>query len=86
MQVITIGIDPQPSIILHVQDKDSMVTRSLSNREIIEELRNLHSDVILVYSLWNESVKDEDHANAPLIIHSTEVEVDTIQEEEVELH
>lgn len=63
-----------------------MVTNSLGNREIIEKLRMLDSDVLLGNSLWNESVKVEDHANGTLIIHSMKVEVDTIQEVEVEPH
>ena len=86
MQLITIGSDPQSSIIILVQDEESKVTRSLSDREIIEQVRMLYSDVILVNSLWNDPVKDEDHANATLMIHSMEVEVDTIQEEDIELH
>ena len=42
--------------------------------------------MIQVCISWNESVKDEDHANVTFVIRSMEVDVDTITEEDIELH
>ena len=80
---MTISSDPHPSIIIHMQDEESVVINSFSSREINEQLWMLDSDVLLGNSLWNESVEVKDHANGTLIIDCMEVEGDTIQEVEV---
>ena len=86
VEVLIISSDPRPRIILHVQDEDSMVTSSPRNGVLTEDLMVPHCNVSQVYISWNESVKEEDHANATHVIRSMEVEADTITEEDIELH
>ena len=83
---VTVRSDPFPSVIVNVQDDESILTHTLNKREVIEQLWMLNSKVVLVNSPWNESVEVEHHANAAFMVHTMEVESDTIKEVDVEPH
>ena len=63
-----------------------MVTSSPRKHVLTEEHREHYTDMIQVCISWNESVKEEDHANVTLVIRSMEVDVDTFTEVDIELH
>ena len=86
MQVLISSSDPRLRFILHVDNENNIVTSSPRKRVLTEELREHYTDVSQVCISWNESVKEEDHANATHVIRSMEVDVDTITEVDIELH
>ena len=86
MQVLISSSDPCLRFILNVHNEDNIVTSSPRKHVLTVELREHYTDVIHVCISWNESVKEEDHANVTLVIRSMEVDVDTFTEVDIELH
>jgi DNA-binding FadR family transcriptional regulator len=86
VQVLTSSSDPCLRFILNVHNEDNIVTSSPRKHVLTVELREHYTDVIQVCISWNESVKEEDHANVTLVIRSMEVDVDTFTEVDIELH
>jgi hypothetical protein len=86
VQVLISSSDPRLRVILHVDNENNMVTSSPRKHVLTEEHREHYTDMIQVCISWNESVKEEDHANVTHVIRSMEVDVDTFTEVDIELH